>query len=78
MEQVHDKIVASFVHLDEETHDKLIWTKNVKYGELSAKQDYEFARNELEEGEKRWWWRKIWGIQSPLKTTIIVWMALSK
>ena len=72
-----NKLVARFFHLDEETQDKIIWTKNAKDGEFSAKQGYEVASNELEEGEKRRWWRKIWGTHSPLKTIINLWLALS-
>ena len=31
------KLVTSFVHLDEDMQDKLIWTKNAENGEFSAK-----------------------------------------
>ena len=28
-------------------------------------------------GEIQWWWKKLWQIQSPLKTVITKWLALS-
>ena len=48
------KHVSSYVHIDEDTQDKIIRTKNVVIGELSTKNVYEVASNELPEGEKIW------------------------
>ena len=48
------KHVSSYVHIDEDTQDKIIRTKNVVIGELSTKNGYEVASNELPKGEKIW------------------------
>ena len=48
-----NKLVASFVQLDEDEHEKLIWTKNAVNGEFTAKKGYDVANIEKTTGEKR-------------------------
>jgi hypothetical protein len=50
----------------------LKWSKNKGTGIYAAKME------EMEVREKHWWWRKIWKLNSPLKTRIFLWLALTK
>ena len=69
-------LVTIFFHLGSEL-DRIIWTKNPKSGQYSAKLGYEVAIKELIVREDQWWRKRLWKIQSPLKTIITMWLALS-
>ena len=48
------KLVNCFIHLEEEEMDKLIWTKNGKYGSFSAKMGYDVTMEREHDGMDRW------------------------
>ena len=47
---------TKYVCLEDDTKDKLIWTRNDEYGGFTAKKGYEAAMMERFNGEKAWWW----------------------
>ena len=60
----------NFISLDEDTQDKLIWTRNVIDGYCTTKKGYEMAILEQYEGEKSWWWQGLWDSNILLKTIL--------
>ena len=70
-------LVTNHVHLGS-SPDKLVWTKNPKTRQFTARLGYQATMEEQAAGgEIHWWWKKLWQIQSPLKTIITKWLALS-
>lgn len=57
--------------------DEIILSKNRASRMLIAKLGYEVLVEENVEGEKKWWWKVIWKLSSPLKSRILLWMVLS-
>ena len=68
---------SSFVSLDEDTHEKLIWTRNEIDGHYTTKKGYEVAIMEQFEGEKPWWWHDLWYSNSLLKTILTFWLDIN-
>ena len=69
-------LVTNFIHLGTDP-DKLVWTKNPKTGQYTTKLGYQVSIEDKTWEEKKWWWRKLWHTQSPIKTQITMWLALS-
>ena len=69
-------LVTNFIHLGTDP-DKLVWTKNPKTGQYTTKLGYQVSIEEQTGEEKKWWWKKLWHTQSPIKTQIIMWLSLS-
>ena len=55
----------------------MIWTKNAVNADLTTNKGYKESMFEQSEGEKRWWWDKIWALNNPLKTIINFWLAMN-
>ena len=51
---------SSFIHLEEEKEDKLVWTKNPVNGDFSAKLGYKTWVWNQHQGEKMEWWKNLW------------------
>ena len=70
-------LVTSHIHLGS-SPNKLVWTKNPNTKQSTAKLGYQAAMIEQAVGGEIQWWRKnLWQIQSPLKTIITKWLAIS-
>ena len=66
-----------FVNLDEEEHDRLIWTRNSTNGDYTTKQGYEMAIIDQTGGNKSWLWGFLWASNNPLKTILTFWLAIN-
>ena len=67
---------SSFIHIDEEKEDKLVWTKNPVNGDFSAKLGYKTWVWNQHQGEKMEWWKNLWKAEGTLKAKLTLWLTL--
>ena len=68
---------SSFIHLEEEAKDKLVWTKNPATGDFTAKLGYKSWALEQYQGEKMEWWKQVWKSEDPFMEKITLYMELN-
>jgi hypothetical protein len=71
-------LCSCFIRLCNEEEESLFWFKNMWKGEYIAKLGYNYQMETQFKGEVRWWWEKIWKIHGPVKSKIVIWLALNK
>lgn len=57
--------------------DELTWSRNKDMGVYTAKLEYAAKKDDEEVRDNKWWWKKVWKLNSPLKTRIFFWLAMS-
>ena len=58
--------------------DNLLWSINVVGGNYVLGLDYRMIRKEDDLPNHEWWTKVIWKLQCPMKTKLLLWLALSR
>jgi hypothetical protein len=74
--QFVDLLFLNYIRIQEEEEDSLIWTKNPATRDYTSNWiSYSYGGTSL--AEKQWWWGPIWKLKAPLKSKIILWLAIN-
>jgi hypothetical protein len=70
------KLKQSAIRLREE-EDEIVWSKNNSSGRYTTQLGYKAMFRVEEENDRKWWWKSVWKIKSPIKQKVFLWLVLA-